>query len=165
MLLLGIFVFFFFFRSSASQQVQMSNDSTLLDVMPFPSFFPCPSSIIQNMSFCLGLPLPLFPSILPSIISLCRELPLKICPIQFFCLVLIISFKDLFFPTFSNTSSFVLCRGLPIYRQGVHIGRYLTYRRCRYIGLLICSDIFPVDISIGSGLPRIHYRLQCTGRR
>src|SRR6218665_433883 len=26
----------FFFRSSASRQVQMSNDSTLLDVVPFP---------------------------------------------------------------------------------------------------------------------------------
>ena len=34
--------------------------------------FQYPFSIIQSMSFCLGLPLPLFPSILPSIISLCR---------------------------------------------------------------------------------------------
>ena len=51
--------------------------------------FPYPSSIIQSMSFCLGLPLPLFPSILPSIISLCRELPLRMRPIQFLCLVLI----------------------------------------------------------------------------
>ena len=34
-----------------------------------------------------SLPLPLFPSILPSIISLCRELPLRTCLIQFFCLV------------------------------------------------------------------------------
>src|SRR6218665_1437095 len=48
-----------------------------------------PSFIIQSMSFCLGLPLPLFPSILPSIITLCRELPLRMCSIQFFCLVLI----------------------------------------------------------------------------
>src|SRR6218665_949871 len=53
--------------------------------------FQYPSSINQSMSFCLGLPLPLFPSILPSIISLCRELPLRMCAIQFFCLVLIIS--------------------------------------------------------------------------
>ena len=59
----------------------------------------------------------------------------------------------------------IYIRGLPIYRQGVYIGRYLTYRPCRYIGLLICSDFFPADISIGSGKPRIHYRLQCTGRR
>src|SRR6218665_3246585 len=44
----------------------------------------------------------------PSIISLCRELPLRMCPIQFFCLVLIISIKDLFSFTFFNTSSFVL---------------------------------------------------------
>src|SRR6218665_1249126 len=64
--------------------------------------------IIQSMSFCLGLPLPLFPSILPSINSLCRELPLRMCPIQFFCLVLIISIKDLFSSTLFNTSSFVL---------------------------------------------------------
>jgi len=34
------------------------------------------SSIIQSMSFCLGLPLPLFPFILPSIFALCREPPL-----------------------------------------------------------------------------------------
>src|SRR6218665_4067919 len=61
------------------------------------------------MSFCLGLPLPLFPSIFPSIISLCRELPRKMCPIQFFCLVLIIFIKDLFSSPFFNTSSFVLC--------------------------------------------------------
>src|SRR6218665_3522196 len=63
--------------------------------------FHYPSSIIQFMSFCLGLPLPLFPSNFPSIISLCRELPLRMCPIQFFCLVLIISIKDLFSSTFS----------------------------------------------------------------
>src|SRR6218665_3013388 len=63
--------------------------------------FPYPSSIIQSMIFCLGLPLPLAPSILPSNISLCRELPLRTCPIQFFCLVLITSIKDLFLPPFS----------------------------------------------------------------
>src|SRR6218665_2076039 len=57
------------------------------------------------MSFCLGLPLPLF----PSTISLCGELPLRMCSIQFFCLVLIISIKDLFSSTFFNTSLFVLC--------------------------------------------------------
>src|SRR6218665_1432374 len=59
--------------------------------------FQYPSSIIQSMSFCLDLPLPLFPFILLSKISLCRELPIRMCPIQFFCLVLIISIKDLFF--------------------------------------------------------------------
>src|SRR6218665_2508009 len=75
----------------------------------FSSSFQYPSSIIQSMSFCLGLPLPLFPSILSSIISLCRELPLRMYLIQFFCLVLIISIKDLFPSTFFNTSSFVLC--------------------------------------------------------
>src|SRR6218665_986902 len=41
------------------------------------------------------------PEFLFSIISLCRELPLRMCPIQFFCLVLIISIKDLFLPPFS----------------------------------------------------------------
>src|SRR6218665_232659 len=71
--------------------------------------FQYPSSIIQSMSFCLGLPHPLFPSILHSIISLCRELPLGMGPIQFFCLVLITSIKDLFSSTLFNTSSFVLC--------------------------------------------------------
>src|SRR6218665_1909407 len=39
----------------------------------FSSSFQCLFSIIQSMSFCLGLPLPLFHSILPSIISLCSE--------------------------------------------------------------------------------------------
>src|SRR6218665_517965 len=43
----------------------------------------CPPSS-TSMSFCQGLPLPLFPSI-----SLCREFPLRMCSIQFFCLVLI----------------------------------------------------------------------------
>jgi len=42
-------------------------------------------------------------------ISLSVESPLRMCPIQFFCLVLIISIKDLFKSTFFNTSSFVLC--------------------------------------------------------
>src|SRR6218665_392882 len=59
---------------------------------------PYPSSIIQSLSLCLGLPL--FPSILPSIISLCRDLPLRMCQIQFFCLVLTISIKDHFSSTF-----------------------------------------------------------------
>jgi len=65
--------------------------------------FRYPSSIIQSMRICLDLPLPLFPSILPSIISLGRELPLRICPIQFFCLVLIIGYplKIFFLPLFS----------------------------------------------------------------
>src|SRR6218665_1544597 len=80
-----------------------------------------PSSIIQFMSFCLGLPLPLLPSILPSIISLCRELPLRMCPIQFFCFVLIISNKDLFSSTFFNTSSFVLCSVQQILSVLLHI--------------------------------------------
>src|SRR6218665_4162178 len=39
----------------------------------------------------------------------------------------------------------IYIRGLPIYRQGVYIGRYLTYWPCRYIGLLICSDFFPAE--------------------
>src|SRR6218665_1856261 len=62
--------------------------------------FQYPSSIIQSMSFCLCFPLPLFLSINPSIISLCTELCLRMCPIQFFCLVLIIFIKDLFSFTF-----------------------------------------------------------------
>jgi len=55
----------------------------------------------------IGLPLSLVPSIFPSTISLYRELPLRMCPIQFFCLVLIIiSIKYPFYSTFFNTSSF-----------------------------------------------------------
>jgi len=61
------------------------------------------------MSVCLGLPLPLFPSTLPSIISLSKELPRRICPIQFSCLVLVMSIKDHFSSVLFNTSSFVLC--------------------------------------------------------
>src|SRR6218665_1509453 len=76
--------------------------------VPFFLSFPHPSSIIQSMTFCLGLPLPLF-SILPSIISLCREFLLRIYPFHFFCLVLIIPINDLFSSPFFNTSSFVLC--------------------------------------------------------
>jgi len=64
------------------------------------------SFIIQSISFCLGLPLPLFTSIIPSIISLCKSVALRMCPIQFVSLVLIISMKDLFLPPF--TSLFVL---------------------------------------------------------
>src|SRR6218665_2078524 len=68
--------------------------------------FEYPTSIIQSIIFCLGLPLPLFPSTLLSIISLRSELPLRMCPIQFFCLLLIISIKDLFLPHFSILHSF-----------------------------------------------------------
>jgi len=47
-----------FFRSSASWQVQMSNDSTLLDVVPFPWVSHIhPPSFSPYISFCLGLPL------------------------------------------------------------------------------------------------------------
>src|SRR6218665_3574567 len=59
------------------------------------------SLIIQSSNFCLGLPLPLLPSILPFIISL-----FIICRIQFRCLVLII--KDLSSSTSFNTS-FDMC--------------------------------------------------------
>src|SRR6218665_2447054 len=53
------------------------------------------SNIIQSNSFCVGLPLPLFPSILPSIIALGKEYPLIRCPIQFHCLALIVDIRDL----------------------------------------------------------------------
>ena len=58
-------------------------------------FFEFPVSVLPHLihELCLGLPLPLFVSILPFIQ---REMPLRMCPIQFFCLVLIISIKDLF---------------------------------------------------------------------
>src|SRR6218665_142794 len=52
--------------------------------------FPYPSSIIQFMSFCLSLLLPLF----PSITSLCRELPLRMCPIQFYDVYVYVRFLD-----------------------------------------------------------------------
>src|SRR6218665_1009576 len=66
------------------------------------------SLIIQSSNFCLGLPLPLLPSILSFIISLLSESPLIICPIQFRCLVLIIVNKDLSSSTSFNTS-FDMC--------------------------------------------------------
>src|SRR6218665_2196221 len=56
----------------------------------------------------------LFPYILPSITSLCRELPLRMCPIQFFCLVLITSITDLFSSTFFNIRS-VFCSAYPLH--------------------------------------------------
>ena len=46
-------------------------------------FLEFPTSIIQSKSLCLGLPMPFLPSSLPSIMSLYRESPLMICPIQF----------------------------------------------------------------------------------
>src|SRR6218665_230211 len=64
---------------------------------------------VQECRLCLGLSLPVLPTILPSIISFCRESSLIMCRIQFFCLVLIMSVKDLFSSTSFNTSSFVLC--------------------------------------------------------
>src|SRR6218665_690996 len=85
----------------------MSNESTFL--CAFSLSFQYPYSITQSMSVCLGLPLPLFPSTLPSIISLSKELPRRICPIQFSCLVLVMSIKDHFSSVLFNTSSFVLC--------------------------------------------------------
>src|SRR6218665_1957578 len=63
--------------------------------------FQYPSSIIQSMSFCLDLPrfLSSLPSFLPLAPSICRELPLKMCPTQF-CLVLI-KLNFVFLPPFS----------------------------------------------------------------
>src|SRR6218665_2894258 len=56
-------------------------------------FFEFPISLLHH-------PLPVFPSILPFILSLCRESPLITCPIQFFCLIPIRSIiKDLFSST------------------------------------------------------------------
>src|SRR6218665_1511910 len=64
-------------------------------------------------------------------------------------------------PLFISSSS----KNMIVTRQGVYSARFLTSGPSRYIGLVICSDFFPADISIGSGKPCIHYRLQCTGRR
>src|ERR1700733_14073078 len=90
----------------------MSNDFTPPEssrCCAFSVSFPYPSSIIQSKSFFLGLPLPLLSSILPSIISFCKELLLNTCPIQFFCLVLTVFIKDLSSFTCFSTSSFDLC--------------------------------------------------------
>src|SRR6218665_2693301 len=46
-----------------------------------------PSSSLA--SFCLGLPLDLFPSIFPSITVFSSDSPIRVCPIHFFCLVFI----------------------------------------------------------------------------
>src|SRR6476619_7826097 len=60
----------------------------------------------SNIPF-LGLPLPLFPSILPSITSLSDPSPLRMCPTQFFFLFLIKFIKCLSSSTLCKTSSFV----------------------------------------------------------
>src|SRR3989441_5030590 len=62
----------------------------------FPSIF-----FLQNASFrslvipFLGLPVRLIPTTLPSITSLNKPSPLNTCPIQFFCLCLIVLIKHL----------------------------------------------------------------------
>src|SRR6218665_2428512 len=70
------------------------------------------------MSFCLGLSLPLF----PSITSLCRESLLIMCPVQFFCLALIIYIKDLFFFHLFQYYfiRFVLCPANPLPYSFIH---------------------------------------------
>ena len=74
------------FRSSAFRQVQTSNDSMLRLFLEFPvSVLHHPVHEILSMPSSSSLPL--FPSILLSTISLCRELHLRKCPTQFFCLV------------------------------------------------------------------------------
>src|SRR6218665_4212326 len=96
------------------------------------------------MSFCLGRPLPLVPSInyynCPNIISLCRELPLSMCPIQFFCLVLIISIKD-FSSTFFNTFSFVLCSVQLILSilLHIHISKASIRLMCPFLIVLVSA--------------------------
>jgi len=55
-----------------------------------------------------GLPLALFPSILPSITSLNNPSPLTTCPIQFFCLFLITLINCRFSYTLFKISSFVI---------------------------------------------------------
>src|SRR6218665_671078 len=87
--------------------------------------FPYPSSIIQSMSFCLGLLLLLFPSIFPSIISLCRELlPLRMCLIQFFCLILIISIKYLFLNPQLRPLNTPMCGGIICPRFHALVGQH-----------------------------------------
>src|SRR6218665_3010344 len=58
-------------------------------------------------SFCLGLPLDLFPSIFPSITIFNSDSPLRVCPIHFFCLVFIVRMREISSPIVSNISSFV----------------------------------------------------------
>src|SRR6218665_2966013 len=60
------------------------------------------------MNFCLGLLLPLCPSILSSIISLCREKHFNDLSYPVLLPCLIMSIKDLFSSISFNTSSFVL---------------------------------------------------------
>src|SRR6218665_1630730 len=85
---------FFFLRYFGSRQIQNVQRHHASRCCAFSLSFQYPSSIIQSLSFCLGH---LFPLFLSSIISLCRQLPLSMCPIHFFCLALIISIKNLLF--------------------------------------------------------------------
>src|ERR1043165_9490778 len=67
-----------------------------------------PSVSIKSSSIVLGLPRILFPSILPSMMSLSRVSHLKMCPIHFFCRPRIVPISDLFSSISCKISSFVL---------------------------------------------------------
>src|SRR6218665_1750152 len=95
-----------------SRQVQMFDVATPLVVgFPLSAFLYAPT-IIQSSITCLGLHLDLFYNTFPSITFLSRDLPLRVCPIHFFCYCLVSSVRmrrDLSSPIVSNTSSFLVC--------------------------------------------------------
>jgi len=68
------------------------------------------STIIQSSIICLGLRFDLFPNTFSSITVYNSDSPLRVCPINFFCLdFFIVRMRDISSPIVSNTSSFVLC--------------------------------------------------------
>src|SRR6218665_1958643 len=98
----------FFWFSAYYSQVQMFDVAISLVVeLVLSACYILPPSF-SPASFCLGLPLDLFPSSFSSITVFNSDSPLRVCPIHFFCLVFIVRMRDLSSPIVSNISSFVL---------------------------------------------------------
>src|SRR6218665_1599466 len=89
-----------------------------------------PSLIIQSSNFCLGLPLPLLASILPSIIS------------QFHCLVLIIVYRDLSSSTSFKASSFDICSVQLIFSilRHIHISKASNLVISSFLGVHVSAQ-------------------------
>src|SRR6476619_5555488 len=127
MVLNSIDIFFHHHYFSAQGQVlafqilQLSQFSALLFISPYVS------SNTSSIMLILGLPLGLFPSILPSSTNFIRSSPHTTCPIQFFFLSHIVFIKLLFSFMELSTCSFVLLSiqlTLPILRH-THISKVL----------------------------------------
>src|SRR6218665_3789894 len=110
-----------------------------------------PPSSIQSRIICLGLPLDLFPSILPSITVFNSDFLLRMCPIHFFWLVFIVRMRALSSPIVSNISSFVLCSvqlTFSILLQ-VHISKASSLFISSFLSVHVCAPYStPLHISL-----------------